>query len=59
MRAREYPTLVEAVESGIRFGWQRLWKHRNDGLDIDVEDVVAAMEPEITSSICDRFTLDK
>lgn len=56
MRANEYKVMREAVESGVRFGVRRAYKH-TDKEEPTVEQQEYMVE-EILNSICEWFTFE-
>ena len=54
MRANEYKVMREAVETGVRFGVRRAYKH-TDKEEPSVEQQEYMVE-EILNSICEWFT---
>jgi len=59
MRAKEYPALVDAVESGVATGLTRADKHASDPLTEAQRDRVTQQVYEhVLSAICERFRFE-
>lgn len=60
MRAREFPVLLEAVETGAARAVGRFWKHRDNPLSTEMGmELVNAIAEEVTNEICERFELEE
>ncbi|MCR4374169.1 MAG: hypothetical protein NUW22_04910 [Acidobacteria bacterium] len=59
MKAKEYPALVDALDSGILFGLSRADKHASDPLTEAQRDRVAEhVNREVLNAICERFDFE-
>ena len=59
MRAKEYPALVDAVESGVACGLTRADKHASDPLTVaQRERVQDQVYEHVLSAICERFRFE-
>jgi hypothetical protein len=59
MRAKDYPALVDAIESGVACGLARAEKHADDPLtDAQRERLREHIADQMLSAICERFDLD-
>ena len=56
MKPKIYPILEECIESGIRFGFRRAFKHDDDPSE---EQVVEHMLREIMNAICEKFDFEE
>lgn len=54
MRAKEYLVMTEAVNSGVRFGVRRAFKHIENAPEI-TERQMDTIADEIMNSICEWF----
>ena len=59
MRAKEYPALVDALESGIACGLRRADKYASGPLTPEqVERVQREVYEHVLSAICERFRFE-
>jgi hypothetical protein len=59
MRAKDYPALLDAVDSGVAYGLMRADKHADDPLtQAQRERVKQQVEEHVMSAICERFEFD-
>ena len=59
MRAKEYPALVDAIESGVAYGLSRSDKYVDDPLtEAQRERIKSALELHVLSAICERFRFE-
>lgn len=65
LKVRAYDVLVEAVGSGIRYGWMRSFKHSEQGEprrkvgDVSVEHILETLEREVMNAIFESFEFDE
>jgi hypothetical protein len=59
VRLRAYPIIENAVKSGVRYGWNRVWKHVNkpDKMPVD-EAVVAEILSAVMLELSELFDFD-
>ena len=55
MKAKEYNLIVQCVESGVRLGWNRAYKHDTTP---DPEAIQNAIEVAVLNEICEWFDFD-
>jgi hypothetical protein len=55
MRAKEYPLLCQAVETGVKLGWNRAHKHDAEPPD---DQIMEAIVTAILNEICEAFDFD-
>ena len=59
MKAKEYPALVDAVDTGILTGLERADKHADDPLtDAQRSRVHAQVSEYVLNAICERFDFE-
>ena len=59
MRAKDYPALVDAIESGVACGLARADKHASDPLtEAQCQRVEKEVYDHVLSAICERFYFD-
>ncbi len=56
MRVKSYPVLVRAVEEGVRYGWNRAYKHTATPTPDHVQDAIAQA---VLNEIAEYFTFDE
>jgi hypothetical protein len=49
-----YPLLREAVEVGVRYGWNRAHKHDENPPEVVIQNEI---EEAVINEICERFSL--
>jgi hypothetical protein len=54
MRAKEYRVMMEAVETGVRFGVRRAFKHVENAPEVS-ETQMDTIANEVINSICEWF----
>lgn len=57
-RVKVYPVISAAVEAGVRHGWARGWKHRDD-MPEGAEGIIAAIEEAVMSELCEVLEWDE
>jgi hypothetical protein len=55
MRAKEYPLLCQAVETGVTRGWNRAHKHDPEPAD---DRIMEAIVEAVTLEICEAFEFE-
>lgn len=55
MKAKEWPVLEMAIESGVSYGWARAHKHTEDPSPDHIKMVIAEC---VMSKICEWFDMD-
>jgi hypothetical protein len=59
MRAKDYPALVDAIDSGVSYGLLRADKYADDPLTEAQRDrVKEQVAQHVMSAICERFAFD-
>lgn len=59
MKAKEYPALVDAIESGVACGLVRADKHASDPLtEAQCRRVEKEVYDHVLSAICERFDFE-
>jgi hypothetical protein len=54
VRLRAYPVIENAVESGVRYGWNRVWKHVDKPKKMpEDENVVAEITSAVMNELCE------
>lgn len=61
LRVRAWPVMEEAVENGLRYGWNRSWKHVDmpKGLEVHFERIIEEQSRAIMGAISERFDFDE
>lgn len=55
MKAKEYNLIVQCVENGIQYGWNRAHKHTDTPAPEQIRD---AIETAVLNEICEWFEFD-
>ena len=54
LRVKVYPVLVEAIEAGVAYGWQRSHKHEENPAPFAIQ---AAIIDAVLNNMCERFDI--
>jgi hypothetical protein len=54
MKPKIYPALLEAVESGVRYGYRRAYKHDDNPSD---EAVIGVITDSVMAEMFERFEI--
>lgn len=54
LRVRVYPVLVEAIEAGVAYGWNRAHKHVASPTE---QEIRGAIIDAVINEMCERFEI--
>ena len=56
MKANEYKVLVQAIESGVAYGYHRAYKHNDDPGEDAIKD---AITEAVINEVCEWFEFEQ
>lgn len=56
IRVRTYPIIDEAVEAGVKYGWNRAHKHVEDP---EGEQIIEAIHDAVMGALCEVLVFDE